>query len=174
MLFGLAKQHFAFRKLSLVNYMGIMSIKERIEADLKQALLAGNKTLVTTLRGLKSAILYVEVAEGKRDKGLDDQEVVSTLRKEAKKRKESAELFKQGGRAEKAQAETEELHVIEAYLPPELDEEDLLQFVDQAIQDVSAKTMQEMGKVISRVKELTKGQVDGGRIAQKVKERLGK
>lgn len=70
-----------------------MTISEQIDADLKQAMLAGDKTLVTTLRGLKSVILYEEVAKGLRDTGLDDDAVITLFSKEAKKRQESADLY---------------------------------------------------------------------------------
>src|ERR671929_50955 len=100
-----------------------MSLKERIDQDLKQAMLAGDKTLVTTLRGLKSAILYAEVAKGSRDKGLSDEEVVEILTKEAKKRQESADMYSQGGSAEKAEAELTEKTVIEKYLPAQLSDQ---------------------------------------------------
>jgi uncharacterized protein YqeY len=66
--------------------IGSMDIKAQIDQDIKQAMLAGNKTLVTTLRGVKSAILYAEVAAGVRDKGLAEVEVMTVLGREAKKR----------------------------------------------------------------------------------------
>lgn len=68
-------------------------LKQRIDQDLKQALLGGDKVLATTLRGLKSVILYAEVAKGVREQGLDDEEILRLLAKEAKKRQESADLF---------------------------------------------------------------------------------
>ncbi|HTE58530.1 MAG TPA: GatB/YqeY domain-containing protein [Verrucomicrobiae bacterium] len=149
-----------------------MSLKERIDSDLKAAMLGGDKTLATTLRGLKSAILYVEVAEGKREQGLADQEIVGVLRKEAKKRQESAELFDRGGNQEKAVAERHELVVIENYLPAQLSDEEIGKLVDRAIDDVGAATSQDMGRIIGRVKELSKGDADGGRIAAAVKQRI--
>ena len=82
-----------------------MSIKATIEADIKTAMLAGEKERVTTLRGLKSSILYAEVAAGKRDEGLDEQTVTSLMQKEAKKRQESADLYIQGGNKERAESE---------------------------------------------------------------------
>ncbi len=94
-----------------------MSIKQQIDQDLKQALLSGKKDLVTTLRGLKSAILYVEVAQNKRETGLPDQEVIEVFTREAKKRQESADLYAQGGNAEKQQAElTEKKIIVDRYL----------------------------------------------------------
>jgi uncharacterized protein len=149
-----------------------MSVKNRIDADLKTAMLAGDKTLVTTLRGLKSAILYAEVGAGKRDEGLDDQAVVSLLQKEAKKRQESAELFAKGGSNERAEAERTELKVIEGYLPAQLSDAELQALVGQALGEQDKIGPQAMGKVIGRVKELSKGRAEGGRIATVVKERL--
>ncbi len=149
-----------------------MTIKQQIDADLKTAMLAGDKVLTTTLRGLKSAILYVEVANGKRDEGLDDAEVISILGKEAKKRQESADLYTQGGNAEKAAAEKLEKEVIEKYLPKQMDDEALKNLVDAAITETGASSMQDMGKVIALVKQRAGASADGGRIASMVKEKL--
>lgn len=151
----------------------IMSIKQQIDQDLKAAMLSGDKTLVTTLRGLKSAMLYVEVAAGKRDEGLDDATVIDLLSKEAKKRQESADLYQKGGNAEKAEAELVEKQVIERYLPAQLSDEELGKLVDDAIAEVGAAGPQAMGQVIGKVKQASKGQADGARIASLVKERLG-
>lgn len=149
-----------------------MSIKQQIDTDLKTAMLAGDKTLVTTLRGLKSAILYAEVAVDKRDEGLDDKEVVTILQKESKKRAESIELYKKGGNQEMANAEQAEVSAIEKYLPAQLDDKQLQDLVDQAVGEQEVVSLQMMGKIIGRVKELSNGQADGGRIAAAVKERL--
>ncbi|MET0779310.1 MAG: GatB/YqeY domain-containing protein, partial [Candidatus Saccharimonadales bacterium] len=88
-------------------------LKQRIDQDLKVALLGGNKVLATTLRGLKSVILYAEVAKGVRDEGLGDDEIITLLAKEAKKRQESADLYEQGGSPERARLELDEKTVIE-------------------------------------------------------------
>src|SRR5687768_14049622 len=102
-----------------------MSIKQRIEADLKAAMLSADKARVTALRTLKSSILYAEVATGTREQGLSDKEIVELLRKEVKKRRESAELFLQGGNEEKAEAENREAEIINSYLPAELSDDAL-------------------------------------------------
>lgn len=149
-----------------------MSIKGDIEADLKQAMLAGDKTLVETLRGLKSAILYSEVAAGTRGEADDDAAVQAVLAKEAKKRQESADLFKQGGNDQKAQAELAEKAVIEKYLPEQMDEAEVAKVVDEVIAELGANSVQQMGQVIGRVRARTQGQADGGMIARLVKERL--
>ncbi len=149
-----------------------MSLKLRIEQDIKTAMLAGDKVLVMTLRGLKSAILYVEVAEGLRDQGLSDDAVTTVLQKEAKKRQESADLYKQGGNSEKQTAELTEKKVIEQYLPEQLTEEDIIKIVDEVITAINAKGMQAMGQVIGAVKQKTGASADGSVIARLVKERL--
>jgi uncharacterized protein YqeY len=149
-------------------------LKARIDQDLKSALLAGDKVLATTLRGLKSVILYAEVAKGARDEGLADDEIVVLLSKEAKKRQESADLYRQGGNEEKAAAELAEKQVIETYLPTQLSDEELVKMVDEAIASVGAAGPAAMGQIIGAVKQQTAGQADGSRIAQLVKERLEK
>ena len=147
-------------------------LEQRIEQDLKTALLAGDKSKVTTLRGLKSVLLYAKVAAGTRDEGLSDEIVISILSKEAKKRQESADLYKQGGSQERADAELAEKALIETYLPAQLDEAELSKIVEAVIADTGASGMADMGRVIGAVREKTQGAADGAVIARLVKERL--
>ena len=149
-----------------------MPLKQQIDQDLKQALLSGNKNLVTTLRGLKSAILYVEVAQNKRDVGLSDQEIIEVFTKEAKKRQESADLYAQGGNAEKQEAELAEKKVIEEYLPQQMSDDELSGIIDEVVANSGPVTNQTMGKIIGEIKQKTAGQADGSRIAALVKERV--
>lgn len=149
-----------------------MSLKEQIDKDVKTALLAGDKVLVTTLRGLKSAILNEEVAQGKRDTGLPDTEVQAILAKEAKKRQESADLYVKGGSEERAAAELEEKKVIENYLPPQLSEDEIGGLIDQAISATGADSMAQMGQIIGMVKAKAGPAADGALIAAMTKERL--
>jgi len=147
-------------------------LKQQLEQDVKSALLAGDKDRVTTLRGLKSVILYAEVAKGSRAEGLGDEEILVLFAKEAKKRQESADLFIKGGNTAKAAAELAEKEIIEGYLPKQLTDEELVAVVDEAIATTGAASMQQMGQVIALVKQKSEGRADGGRIAQLVKERL--
>jgi len=149
-----------------------MSIKETIEADIKTAMLAGEKDRVTTLRGLKSSILYAEVAAGKREDGLDEQAIFALMHKEDKKRQESADLYKQGGNTEKAQSELTEKAIIEAYLPEQLSEEKVRELVNAEIAKIDNPTPQQMGQIIGGVKAASKGNADGALIARLVKEQL--
>jgi uncharacterized protein YqeY len=150
-----------------------MSVKQQIDADIKTAMLAGDKVLVTTLRGLKSAILNVEVAEGKREEGLSDDVVINMLQKEAKKRQESADLYAQGGSPERQQAELTEKTVIEKYLPQQLSEAEISILIDEVIASTGASGLQSMGQVIGGVKAKAGAAADGAVIARLVKEKLG-
>lgn len=150
-----------------------MTIKEQIEADLKTAMLGGDKVLTTTLRGIKAAILNVEIAENKRDTGLTDAEVTGILGKEAKKRQESVDMYTAGNLPEKAAAEGLEKQVIEKYLPKQMDDAALRNLVEAAVTETGATGMQDMGKVIGIVKSKAGAEADGGRIAAMVKEHLG-
>lgn len=149
-----------------------MSIKEQLDADLKAALLGGDKSLATTLRGLKAAILNVEVAKGVRAEGLPDAEIVNLFSKEAKKRQESADMYIQGNRQESADAELLEKQVIEQYLPAQLSDEELNKVVDQVAGELGGLSPQQMGQAIGKVKATVGASVDGGRIAAAVKARL--
>jgi uncharacterized protein YqeY len=147
-------------------------LKQQLEQDIKTALLGGDKDRAITLRGLKSVILYAEVEKGKREEGLSDQEIIALFAKEAKKRQESADLYRQGGNEAAATAELNEKTLIEGYLPQQLSEDELGQIIDEVISELTEKTPQAMGKVIGQVKQRTEGAADGNRIAQMVKERL--
>lgn len=149
-----------------------MSIKDKLNSDLKTAMLDGDKIMVTTLRGLKSAVLYAEVASGKRDEGLSDQSIIELFSKEAKKRQESAELYIQGGNQQKADAELVEKRVIEVYLPKQISDEDLNGVVDQVEQELGGITKQLMGQAIAKVKSRVGATADGGRIAAAVKDKI--
>lgn len=149
-----------------------MTIKQRLESDIKTAMLAGDKVLVTTLRGLKSAILYVEVADGIRDEGLSDEATITVFAKEAKKRRESATLYTQGGNDEKAQAELVEAAVIDLYLPKQITDSELEALLDTVCEELGSITSQNMGLAIGKVRSIAGPNVDGGRIATAVKGRI--
>jgi uncharacterized protein YqeY len=152
--------------------MGEGMIEERIEQDIKTALLAGESDKVTTLRGLKSALLNLKVATGKRESGLTDEEVLPVLAKEAKKRQESADLYVQGGDQTRADKELSEKAMIETYLPAQASEEEITAAVDSAIAETGAAGPQGMGQVIGRVKAQFGAGADGSLIARIAKEKL--
>lgn len=150
----------------------MIHIKDQIEADIKQAMLAGDKPKVTTLRGLKSAILYVEVAKGARQQGLTDAEIIDVLSKESKKRQESADMYTQGGSPDRALAEITEKSVIETYLPKQFSNAELEELIVTVIDELGSSKQNAMGQVITEVKKRSSGQADGSRIAKIVKEKL--
>lgn len=150
-------------------------LQERLAQDLKSALLAGDAEKVSVLRSIKSAITYAEVARGvKGGDGLSKPEVLEVLTRESEKRQENAELFTKGGATERADKETREKAIIDAYLPEALSNEEINKLVDTAVAELGELTPQTMGKVIGRVKDLSKGAADGGVIAGIVKERMGR
>lgn len=148
-------------------------LKQQLQDDVKAAMLAGDALRVETLRGLKSAILYAEVAAKKREgDGISDEEIVTLFAKESKKRTESAELYVKGGAQEKADKELAEKAIIDAYLPEQLSEADLVKLIDEVIAEQGAEGMQAMGKVIGAVKAKAGNSADGALVAKLVKERL--
>lgn len=149
-------------------------IKDKINNDIKTAMLAGEKERVTILRGLKSAILYAEVAKGSREDGLPENEVIAILQKEAKKRQESADLYRKGGNNEKARVEEFEKELIVTYLPVQLTEEEIREFVKREGEKLGELNIQQMGKLISAVKIASGGNADGAIIAREVREFISK
>jgi len=148
-------------------------IRQQLDDDVKAALLGGDSLRTETVRGLKSVILYADVAAKARDTGgISDDAILALFAKEAKKRQESADLYIQGGSKERADKELAEKAIIEAYLPAKLGQAELVGLVDAAIAEQGAEGMQAMGKVIAAVKARAGNSADGAAIAQLVKDRL--
>lgn len=150
-----------------------MSIKQSIEADIKSALLGGEKEKVTILRTLKSVILEAEIAAHKRDEGLSDPEIISLLSKESKKRQDSAALYKSVGEDAREATELKEQQIITSYLPEQISDEELDSLVEAAILELGESvTPQLMGKIIGMVRSQAEGKADGSRIAAAVKAKV--
>lgn len=147
-------------------------IKQRLNDDVKTAMLSGDTLRLDTLRGLKSAILYAEVAAGKREEGLTDAEIEILFAKEAKKRQESADLYNQGGAPDKADKELTEKAIIEEYLPEQLSEDEVVALVEKTIAELGVSGPQAMGQVIGKIKQSAGSTVDGSLVAKIVKEKL--
>lgn len=141
---------------------------------MKTALLGGDRFVGDTLRGLKAAILNEEVAQNKRDEGLDDVEIEKILAREVKKRQESAAIYDQNMREDAADQERREIAVIEKYLPEQLSEPELQTVVDAKIQALGATDMKMMGQVIGAVKADVGNTGDGATISRLVKQQLSK
>lgn len=149
-----------------------MALKEQIQDDMKAAMLSGNRFVGDVLRDLKAAILNEEVATGKRDEGLSDEEVEKVIAREVKKRSESIRLYRDNDREELAAAEEKESQVLEKYLPKQLDEAELLGVIDSVIDEIKPEGMRDMGRVIGAVKSKVGNSADGATISQIVKQKL--
>ena len=151
-----------------------MTLKERIQNDMKAALLGGNRFEGEVLRNLKAAILNEEVNSGRRDEGLGDDDVETLIAREVKKRKESIALYEQNDRAELAKNEQDDIDVLKAYLPEEHGEDDIRQMVQAVIAETGASSPQQMGQVIGAVKAKAGTAADGAMVARITKEELTK
>lgn len=149
-----------------------MALKQRIENDLKAALLGGDRFVTETLRGLKAAILNEEVAQSKRESGLEDFVIEQIIAKEVKKRNEAAALYDQNMRQDSAADERREAQILGVYLPKQLSEAELKTVVDAKIAELGATDAKLMGQVIGAVKADVGTTADGGMIAKLVKQAL--
>lgn len=140
------------------------TILERVQADTREAMKAGERERVGALRMVTNA-LQQEAKEGGGDE-------VAVLRRERKRRLEAAEAYREGGSAERAAAEEAEAEVISAYLPAELSDEELAEIVDAAIADSGAKDPSEMGKAMGAAMPKVDGRADGKRVSAMVRDRL--
>jgi uncharacterized protein YqeY len=144
-----------------------MSLKERIEADIKQAMLAKDKVRLQALRSIKSQIMLAETEKGAAEALTPDQEL-KLLNKAAKQRRESAAVYKQQYRSDLEETELAELAIIEEYLPAQLSEGDLRVKVYEIIQRVGAAGPSDLGKVMGVAARELSGQADGKAISNAV------
>lgn len=152
--------------------MAHMALKEQIRTDLTAAMKARDEVRSSTLRMVLTAITNAEVA-GKAARELSDDEIITVLSSEAKKRREAATAFADGGRPEQAAKEKAEAAVIADYLPAQLSSEEIADIVAKAITQTGASEPREMGKVMGVVTPQVKGRADGGAVAAEVRRQLG-
>jgi uncharacterized protein YqeY len=150
-----------------------MSIKETLQKDLTEAIRGRNEITSGTIRMVLTAITNEEVA-GKEARVLSDEEVITVLSREAKKRREAAEAFETAGRTDKAALEKSEGEVIAKYLPAQLSEADIASIIAEAIASTGAQGPADMGKVMGAVKPKIAGKADGGVVSALVKAALNK
>lgn len=143
---------------------------DKIQNDLRKAQLSRDETKVSTLRLLLSEIHNLEIIK----KTISDQDIISVIAKEVKKRKEAAVGFRAGGREESAQKEEAESKILEVYLPSQLNIEELTKLIEEAITETGVNSLQDLGKVMGAVMSKVAGRADGGTVSQLVKERLSK
>lgn len=148
-----------------------MDLFERINADIKSAMLARDKVRLEALRGIKKEFLEAKTAKGS-DGTLTDEAATKVLVKMAKQRRESAAIYTEQSRPELAEGELAEAAVIEEYLPQQLTEEELTAELRKIIAEVGATSAKEMGRVMGVASKALAGRADGRAISAKVKELL--
>jgi len=146
-----------------------MAIQEQIVNDLKEAMRNRDTVKLSVLRMVSSVIKNKELE--KKD-SLNDEEVLSVLSSEAKKRREAISGFENAGRPELAEGEKNELEMIQSYLPEQMTEEEVRKIIQEAVNTTGAKSMQEIGLVMKEVMPKVKGKADGNLVNSIVKELL--
>jgi hypothetical protein len=147
------------------------TLKDRLKTDLTSAMRSKDELRMATIRMALTSITNAEVA-GTRARELSDDEVTTILTKEAKKRREAAQAFRDGGRSDRAEREDAEAAVLADYLPEPLSDDELARLVDAAIAESGAESPRDMGKVMKLVQPQVAGRADGSRVAAAVKARL--
>jgi uncharacterized protein len=148
-----------------------MSLKERLQSDLTEAIRSRDEIVAATVRMALTAVTTEEVA-GKSARTLSDDEVVTVLAREAKKRREAAEAFDGAGRGELAARERAEGEVLGRYLPAQLSDDEIAALVTEAIAESGAAGPQAMGQVMKVVQPKVAGRAEGGRVAAEVRRQL--
>lgn len=146
-------------------------LKATLQHDLQESIRAQDKVRAATLRMVLTAVSNAEVS-GTQARTLSDDEVLAVLTKEGKKRRESAAAFADAGREELAAQENAELAVLEAYLPAQLEDAELDRMATEAVAEVGATGMAQMGQVMKVLQPRVAGQAEGGRVAAAVKRAL--
>jgi uncharacterized protein YqeY len=146
-----------------------MSLRQRIDEDLKRAMKAHDESALTAVRMLKAAITNREI---ELKKEADEAELIRLVEKQLKQRKESAEAFRNGGRPELAEKEEKEAAVLSAYLPQRLSEQELEALVAQAVAESGATSVKQMGQVMKLAQQKAAGRADGKAISEAVKKKL--
>lgn len=150
-------------------------LRSRLEQGLKEAVLARSARAVSTLRLILAALKDRDIAErGKGDPdGLDESQIQTMLLSMIKQRRESIKAYEQGNRPELARQEADEIAIIEAFLPAQIDDAAIEGAVAAAIDDVGGRTLKDMGRVMAALKERYAGQMDFVKASALVKQRLG-
>src|SRR3954467_12024464 len=125
-----------------------MTLHERLDSDLKEAMRAKDAAKLGVLRMLKSALKYAAIAKSGAEAELSDAEAVQVIRKQAKQRQDSIESFEKGGRAELAEKEKEELAILNTYLPQAMSPDELAKVVRETIAELGATSRAQMGAVM--------------------------
>ena len=154
-----------------VDILGML--RDRIQSDLKAAMIAGEETKVSTLRMLLSALQYAEVA-GREKQVLGEDAVIDIVNREVKKRSEAIEEYKKAGRADLVEKESQERVLLEHYLPQQLSDDELDALIQEAAAEVGAASETDFGKLMKIVTPKTKTRAHGSRVVDAVKRLLSR
>ncbi|HRY28154.1 MAG TPA: GatB/YqeY domain-containing protein [Candidatus Moranbacteria bacterium] len=149
-----------------------MSLKEKITADLKDAMKSGDAKKRDTLRLLDSAIKNTEIEKKKRETGLSDEEIIEVVARSIKQRKDSVAQYEAGGRPELAENEKAEIEILSVYMPEQMSEEKIREAVKEIIAATGMTSKADMGKVMGQAMGKLKGQADGNVVKKIVEEEL--
>jgi len=148
-----------------------MALKEKLQNDLTEAMRARDEVRSATFRMILTAIKNEEVS-GKEARDLNDQEIITVLSREAKKRREAAEAFEQAGAPDRAANEKAEGIIIAEYLPAQLSESEIKELIATAITETGASGPQQIGLVMKSIQTKIAGRADGGLVSSLVKAAL--
>lgn len=148
-----------------------MKIREKIQADLKEAMKMNNTVKRDTLRFLNSLIKNAEIKEEKQKSGLEDQEMIKIINSAVKQRRESADQYRKGKRVDLAEKEERELKILSAYLPRQLPVKEIEEIVKSVVRQTGAQSGSDMGKVMGAVMSQLSGRADGN-LVKKITEKI--
>lgn len=146
--------------------------KKDLQEELKQSMLARDELKTSVLRMLLSTIGYLETQKGGAGYEATEEDVMTSIQKEAKQRRDSIEEFEKAGRQELADKEQKELELLQKYLPEQLSEEEIKKLVEEAIPATGATSLSDMGKLMGTLMPKIKGKADGNLVSKIVKELL--
>jgi uncharacterized protein len=149
-----------------------MSLQQTIDQDIKAAMLNKDSAKLRGLRAIKAAILLAKTEKGA-EEGVSEEMEIKVLQKLVKQRKESADIYQAQNRPDLFEIENEELQVIEAYLPQQMDRDEIISYTKELVTRTGATSMKDMGKVMGLVNKELAGKADGKTISEVVKELLG-
>ncbi|HMQ46919.1 MAG TPA: GatB/YqeY domain-containing protein [Saprospiraceae bacterium] len=147
-----------------------MTLEERINQDLKEAMKAKDQSALRGIRAIKAAILLAKTDGSGQE--INDEVAIKMLQKLVKQRRDSIDIYEKQNREDLAQVEREEVEIIERYLPKQLDEEDLKKVIQQIIAETGASSMKDMGMIMGLASKQLAGQADGKAISTVVKQLL--
>jgi len=149
-----------------------MTLQQRVDSDLKDAMRAKNTTKLGVLRMLKSALKYAAIAKSGAEAELSEAEAAQVIRKQVKQRQDSIESFEKGGRAELVEKEKEELAILNGYLPQPMSAEEISKIVRETISEAGATSRAQMGAVMKALQTKVAGRVDCKALSAEVSRQL--